>query len=48
MNKKNNPRENEVSTKTMGISLDYDGYGALIVIFVIKSKLVDQIRGKHM
>ena len=34
--------------KTMGISLDYDGYGALIVSFVVRSTLVDKIRGKQM
>ena len=34
--------------KTMGISLDYDGYGALIASFMVRSTLVDQIRGKQM
>ena len=34
--------------KTMGIGLDYDGYGALIASFVVRPTLVDQIKGKHM
>ena len=34
--------------KTMGISLDYDGYGALVPRFVIKPTLVDQIKDKQM
>ena len=29
--------------KTMGISLDYDEYGALIASFVVRPTLVDQI-----
>ena len=32
----------------MGISLDYDGYGALIASFVLRPTLVDQIRGKKI
>ena len=32
--------------KTMGISLDYDEYGALIASFVVRPTLVDQIWGK--
>ena len=34
--------------KTMRVSLDYDGYGALVASFVVRSTLVDQIRGKQM
>ena len=34
--------------KTMGIDLDYDGYGALVASFMVRSTLVDQIRGKPM
>ena len=34
--------------KTMGISLDYDGYGALITSFVVRLILVDQIKGKQI
>ena len=34
--------------KTMGISLDYDGYGALIASFMVRSTLVDQIRRKQI
>ena len=34
--------------KTLGISLNYDGYGALLASFVVKLMLVDQIRGKQM
>ena len=34
--------------KAMGISLDYDGYGAMIVSFMVRSTLVDQIMGKQM
>ena len=30
--------------KTLGISLDYDGFGALIASFVMRPTLVDQIR----
>ena len=29
--------------KTLGIRLDYDGYGALLVSFVVRPILVDQI-----
>ena len=35
-----------LNMETLGISLDYDGYGALLASSVIKSTLVDQIRGK--
>ena len=34
--------------KTLGISLDYDGYGALLASFVRRPMLVDQIRGKQI
>ena len=34
--------------KTLGISLDYDNYGALLASFVVRPTLVDQIRGKQM
>ena len=34
--------------KIMGINLDYDGYGALKANFVVRSTLVDQIRGRQM
>ena len=34
--------------KSMGISLDYDGYGALVASFMVRPTLVDQIRGKQM
>ena len=30
--------------KTLGISLDYDGYGALLASFMVRLTLVDQIR----
>ena len=32
--------------KTLRVSLDYDGYGALATSFVVRPTLVDQIRGK--
>ena len=32
--------------KTLGVSLDYDGYGALVASFMVRPTLVDQIRGK--
>ena len=32
----------------MGISLDYDGYDALIASFIVRPTLVDQVRGKHI
>ena len=32
--------------KTMGVSWDYDGYRDLIANFMVRSTLVDQIRGK--
>ena len=31
--------------KIMGISLDYDGCGALVASFIVRLTLVDQIRG---
>ena len=34
--------------KTLGVSLDYDGYNVLVVSFLVKAILVDQIRGKQM
>ena len=34
--------------KTMGLSLDYDGYGALIASFMVRPTLFDQIRKKQM
>ena len=34
--------------KTLGMSLDYDGYGALSASFVVRLTLVDQIMGKQM
>ena len=34
--------------KTMGVSLDYVGNGALLANFVVRLILVDQIRGKQM
>ena len=33
--------------KTLGISLDYDGYGALLASFVVRPILVDQIRRRQ-
>ena len=32
--------------KALGMNLDYDGYGALLANFVVRPKLVDQIKGK--
>ena len=32
--------------KTLGVSLDYDGYGALVTNFMVRPTLVDQIKGK--
>ena len=32
--------------KTLGISLDYDGYGALLASFVVRPTLVDQIKSR--
>ena len=32
--------------KTLGISLDYDDYGALLASFIVRPTLFDQIRGK--
>ena len=34
--------------KTLGINLDYDGHGALVVNFMVRLTSVDQIRGKQM
>ena len=34
--------------KTLGVSLDYDGHGALVTNFVVRPTLVDQIRGNQM
>ena len=34
--------------KTLGVSLDYDGYSALVANFMVKPTLVDHIRGKQM
>ena len=34
--------------KTIRVSLDYDGYGALIANFMVRPTLVDQIKGKQM
>ena len=33
--------------KTLEVSLDYDGYGVLVVKFMVRPILVDQIRGKR-
>ena len=35
-----------LNMKILRISLDYDGYGAFLANFVVRSTLVDQIRGK--
>ena len=34
--------------KTLGINLDYNGYGALLASFVVRPMSVDQIKGKQM
>ena len=34
--------------KTLGISFDYDGYRALLASFIVRSTMVDQIKGKQM
>ena len=34
--------------KTLGLNLDYDGYGALLASFMVRPSLVDQIKGKQM
>ena len=34
--------------KTMGISLDYDGYGVMVASFMMGPTLVDQTKGKQM
>ena len=37
-----------LNMKTLGISLDYDGYGALLASFLVRPTLVNQIRDKQM
>ena len=34
--------------KTLGLNLDYNGYGALLEIFMVRPSLADQIKGKQM
>ena len=34
--------------KTLGLDLNYDGYGALIASFMVRPFLVDQIKGRQM
>ena len=34
--------------KALRVSLDYNGHGALVANFVVRSTLVDQIRGKQI
>ena len=34
--------------KTLGLTLDYDGHGALLANFMVRPSLMDQIKGKHM
>ena len=34
--------------KTLRVSLDCDGYGALVATFVVRLTLVDQIKGKQI
>ena len=34
--------------KALGLNLDYDSYGALLGSFVVRSLLIDQIKGKQM
>ena len=34
--------------KTLGISLDCDGYGALLASFMVRPTLINQIRGKQI
>ena len=34
--------------KILGLNLDYDGRGALLASFVVRSSLVNQIKGKEM
>ena len=34
--------------KTLGLNLDYNGYGVLLANFVVRPLLTDQIRGKQM
>ena len=35
-----------IDMKALRINFDYDGYGALLANFVVRSSLVEQIRGK--
>ena len=37
-----------LNIKTLDISLDYDGYGALLESFMVRLTLVDQIKDKQM
>ena len=37
-----------IDMKTLRINLYYDGHGALLANFVVRSSLVEQIRGKQM
>ena len=34
--------------RTLRVSLDYDGYDALVMNFVVRPTLIDQIKGKQM
>ena len=34
--------------KALGVSLDYNGHGALVANFVVRSTLVDQFKGKQI
>ena len=34
--------------RTLGLDLSYDGYGALLASFVVRTSLVDQITGRQM
>ena len=34
--------------RTLGLDLNYNGYGALLASFVVRPSLVDQIRGRQM
>ena len=34
--------------KTLEVSMDYDGYGALVANCMVRPTLVDQIKGKQM
>ena len=33
--------------KALGINLDYDGHGALLATFIVRSSLVEQIKKKY-